>query len=352
MTAMAKLRSAVRSHRADARSSVLTAVQDRAFRGVAGDSRAIRSTLEYVRTLATQKTFNVLLVGDPGTGKELFARALHNAGPNAHLPFMAVDCASGPIAEIEPELFGYEVGAHEGATKRKVGLLELAGRGTVLIENIERLPVRLQPKLMHALAKRTARRVGGRDAFKVEATIIASTARPLESLVAQGVFREDLFFELNAPRVALPRLAERDGDVIILAQRFLDEAAREQGLRPMSLTVDAKSALLAYDWPGNVRELRTVARRAAESCEGPLVFSNHLRIEGYTPRPAPRLRPLAGAADPLPQPKSLRQIERDAIAEALRRVDGDVAKAAQGLDIPREELVAKMAALDLPQDPA
>jgi DNA-binding NtrC family response regulator len=304
-----------------------------AFAGVVGESRAIRSTLEYVRTLAKQETFNVLLVGDPGTGKALFARALHNAGPKSHLPFVTVNCSSAPASVIETELFGYEVGAFEGGTHRKIGLLELAGGGTVLLENIESLPVRLQPKLMHALAKRQARRVGGRNSFEVQATIIASTVRPLETLVAEGVFREDLFFELNAPRISLPKLIERDKDVLLLAQQFLEDAVREQGLRPMSLAIDAKNALLAYDWPGNVRELKTVTQRAAQMCDGPLVTSDHLRIGGAQRTERPSAAP-SGV-------RTLRQIEADAITAALEIASGRAREAAATLDVSLDELMRK-----------
>ncbi len=303
------------------------------FDGVLGESRVLRSTLDYVRSLAAQDHQNVLLVGGPGTGKALLAKALHNTGPKAHLPFLAVDCSSA-TGSLETDLFGYEAGAYEGITLRKRGLFELAGGGTVFLENIENLPVRLQPKLMHALARRAARRVGGRETFAVKATIIASTVRPLEVLVAEGAFREDLFFELNSPRVSVPSLAERDEDVVFLAQRFLDETARAQGLRPMSLTVDAHSALLAYDWPGNVRELRTVIRRAAERCDGPLVTRQHLQIDGPTlGSPRGRRRPQAV--------RTLREIERAALLEALERADGRTADAAKALDISHEDLLSK-----------
>ena len=306
--------------------------------GVIGESRAIRSTLEYVRSLAVQDTQNVLLVGAPGTGKALFARALHNAGPKAHLPFLSLDCGAANGAFLESELFGYEPGVYEGVAMRKLGLLELAGGGTVLLENIDSLPVRLQPKLMHALARRTARRVGGRDAFAVNATIIASTARPLEVLVAEGVFREDLFFALNAPRISVPSLAERDEDVVLLAQRFLEETTREQGLRPMSLTADAHSALLAYEWPGNVRELRTVIRRAAERCHGPSVRREDLDIDG----PTTGSRSTRTNTHTPNLGRSMREIERAAFFEALQVTDGDTAEAARILDVPHDALLNKV----------
>lgn len=316
-------------------------MHDLAFGGVVGHSPAIKSTIDHVRTLAEQRPRHVLLVGGPGTGKALFARALHAAGPNAHRPFVSIDCAGATARYLETELFGYESGSFEGATARKLGLLELARGGTLLLENVERLPTRLQPKLMHALAKHGARRVGGRNLFPATATVIASTSRPLEGLVADGVFREDLFFTLNAPRISLPSLAERGGDVVLIAQRFLDEAAREQGLPPMSLTVEAHAALLEHEWPGNVRELRAVMRRAAERCVGHAVGPELLQLGASSNGDQSGGAETAATLNGIP--RTLADIEKAAIRESLKRSGQDERVAAAELEIPLDVLRGKMA---------
>jgi len=331
--------------------------RDFAFQGIVGESRAVRSTVDYVRRLAqgvgTQSADrpsadkqgggigSALLVGPAGTGKSLFARAIHYAGEHAHLPFLVLDCRTTSDAMIETELFGYEAGAFEGATMRKPGLLELAGEGTVFIDDIAALPQRLQPKLLRALADRRVRRVGGREEYEVSCAVVVSATRPLEALVAECLFRDDLFKQLNETRIALPALRERGDDVILLAEHFLAETVREQGLLPMALAADAIQALMDYEWPGNVRELKAMIQKAAEVCTGTHIHAEHLSIQRRETQPMltnNRAFEIAVPGDG----RSLKDIEAEAIRHTLEITDGNQTAAARILEISRPTLSRKI----------
>ena len=335
---------------------------DFAFQGIVGESRTIRSTIDYVRRIAQQVddqhaeqsadgpradgrsaggVRTVLLVGPAGTGKSLFARAIHYTGANKHLPFLALDCRTMSDAMIETELFGYEAGAFEGAHARKAGLLELADEGTVFIDDISALPQRLQPKLLRMLAGRRVRRVGGREEYDVSCTVVVSSSRPLETLVAECLLRDDLFSQLNASRIALPALRERGDDVILIAEHFLATTVREQGLMPRSLAADAVQLLRDYDWPGNVRELKAVIEQATERCHGPLVHAEHLSIQRRDTFPMltqTRSFQIAVPSDG----RSLRDIEAEAIQHTLASTDGNQAATARILQISRPTLARKI----------
>jgi transcriptional regulator with GAF, ATPase, and Fis domain len=287
----------------------MSAPGDFAFAHIVGQSRALRGAVHYARR-----------VGEPGTGKGVFARAIHYARPGGHGPFLNVSCKTAAPQLLETELFGHEPGIYDGADDREAGILELAGTGTVLLEHVDRLPARLQPKLLKALEERLARRRGGLDEFQVRCTVVASASQPLEELVADGTFREDLFLMLNDVRIALPALRERPEDVVLLAQHFLRETMREQGLRPLQLADDALQALQAYDWPGNVRELRTVMRQAAETATAGSIQALDLNIS--TRKSYPLVDAMPPAAEiPIPaEGRSLKDIEAEVIrATPLRR---------------------------------
>ena len=316
---------------------------DFAFSGIVGESRAIRSAVDYVRKIAQSDTGQVLMVGAPGTGKSLFARAMHYASPRSHLPFVSLDCRSTPATMLEAELFGYEAGAFEGATERKSGLLELVQGGTIVIEDIASLPVRLQPKLLRALSDRRVRRVGGREEYEIGCRVLTTSNRPLEELTAQGSFRDDLYHALNDTRVSLPTLRERGDDVLVLARHFLAEIQREQGLLPTTLGDDAIHELLAYEWPGNARELRATMQQAMDVVTGTVIRAQHLSIQRRDTAPmVAAWRPIEISLPAMGW--SLDEVERTVIERTLEAVDGNLGAAARMLEISSHELAEKIRA--------
>ena len=313
-----------------------------AFRGMIGESRVIRSTADYVRSLAVDDCHRALIVGEAGTGKGLMARGMHHAGSGGDAPFLSIDCSAATTAVLESELFGHEPGIFAGAETRRKGIFELAGNGTVYLRHVDRLPARLQPKLVRALQAGEVRRRGGVEPFKIDCNVIASSTNQLERLVAEGSYREDLSRLLNAVRISLPPLRDRGADVEQLAHHFLNETVREQGLLPIELSREAIEVFRAYEWPGNVRELRAVVRQAAEICDGPTIQARHLSI--HTRRSCPMLDSVQPHSS-MPaevQGLSLREIEIEAIRSTLLRTQGNRVTASRILDIPVPDLLRKI----------
>jgi transcriptional regulator with PAS, ATPase and Fis domain len=289
----------------------------------------------------------VLLVGETGTGKELFARGIHYEGAAAAEPFVAVNCAAIPETLLESELFGHEKGAFTDARANKAGLMEVAGGGTLFLDEIHHLPHALQPKLLRALEERSVRRLGGVDEIPVRCRIIAATNVTLEHAVRSNEFREDLFYRLNVFRIALPALRERPEDVTAIAQHFLAELARSQGGALRRLRADAIEALSAHRWPGNIRELKNVIERAAILCDGgQAIRAEHLMIQQRTARPAV----MDDGADPYtghgiaipPNGKTLAAIEREAVLITLRLANGNRSECARLLGVSRPTLARKL----------
>lgn len=204
----------------------------------------------------------VFIRGESGTGKELVARAIHYSGPRAEKPFIKVNCAALSAGLLESELFGHEKGAFTGAHDRKIGRFELADGGTLLLDEVSEMSMELQPKLLRALQEREIDRVGGNDPISVDTRIVATSNRDLEASVADGTFREDLFFRLNVIPLQLPPLRDRREDIPQLIEHFVHHFATENGRGTMILTPDALKRLCAYQWPGNVRELQNSIERA------------------------------------------------------------------------------------------
>ncbi|MBX6332809.1 MAG: sigma 54-interacting transcriptional regulator [Gemmatimonadaceae bacterium] len=310
--------------------------------GIVGESEALRDALDRARKVASSRLTTVLIVGETGTGKELFARGIHYAGPSRGEPFVAVNCAAIPETLLESELFGHERGAFTDARAQKRGLMELAGSGTLFLDEIGELPPRLQPKLLRALEERRVRRLGGLQEIEISCRIIAAANTSLHDAVTRLEFREDLYYRLNVFRITLPPLRERQGDVELLARHFLAELARQQELEPKMLEPDAVAALRAHTWPGNLRELKNVIEHAAILSEGPSIRAEHLMIQQRTSIPASRASGPVREIQIPPEGKSLDAIEKEAVQLTLQITRGNRSAAARILGISRPTLARKM----------
>ena len=311
------------------------------FDRIVGASAALRGAIEMARKIAGARLTTVMLVGETGTGKELFARGIHCEGPNASAPFVAVNCAAIPESLLESELFGHEAGAFTGARVRKHGLMELAGCGTLFLDEVHHLPFALQPKLLRALEERRVRRLGGTQEIAIECRVIAATNVAIERAVESGEFREDLFYRLNVLRVDIPALRERAGDVARLARHFLEHHAREQGRAEKTLAPEALDVLVSHGWPGNVRELKNVIERATVlSADDTVVRVSHVMLQRRSGRPSSSdvvgeiEIPLAG--------KTMEHIEQEAVQLTLQLTNGNQSKAARILGISRPTLARIM----------
>ncbi|MDB4877065.1 MAG: hypothetical protein JWM41_3511 [Gemmatimonadetes bacterium] len=315
---------------------------DFGFQNVVGDSAILRDAIKMAERVAATRRTTVLLIGETGTGKELFARGIHYAGASANEPFVAINCAAIPENLLESELFGHERGAFTGAQARKQGLLELAAFGTLFLDEVHHLPRQLQPKLLRALESRRVRRLGGLNEFPIECRIIAAASPLLEQVVGTGEFREDLYYRLNVFSITLPPLRDRLEDVEQIARHFLDEETRDY--QPAKrFSDDAVAALLVHRWPGNVRELKNVVERAAIlSADSVMVRAEHLLIQRRTTRVVEPDDSIGDIRIPR-NGKLLEDVEREAVALTLKITGGNQAAAARLLGISRPTLAKKMA---------
>lgn len=307
--------------------------------GIVGDSPALRAALSLVRKVAATRV-TVLILGETGTGKEVFANAIHRASPRANGPFVAQNCAALPENLLESELFGHRRGAFTGAVADKPGLVQSAHNGTLFLDEIGDMPLALQAKLLRLLQENEVRAVGATRVEKVDVRVIAATNANLKERIARGEFREDLFYRLNVFPIRLPPLRERGEDVPRLAEHFLVEAARQHGRSSPGLTPDAMEALTRYAFPGNVRELRNIMERALLLCEegqriGLDLFPSELRhaLPGNLGGPAVPDGPLKDAVE---------RFEAWMIAARLQDTGGNQTAAAGLLGISRRSLVEKL----------
>jgi DNA-binding NtrC family response regulator len=242
---------------------------------IVGETTQMRAVAEMAARVAPLTT-SVLICGPSGSGKEVLARAIHAQSPRAERAFMPLNCAAIPGDLLESELFGYEAGAFTGARKQKRGLIEMAHRGTLFLDEIGSMKPDLQAKLLRAIETRSFIRLGATREVKVDLRLLAASNRDLASLIAEGLFREDLFFRISVVRIDLPPLRERLVDLPRFVAVFLEQFSREIGKAVTGVHPTALEALRAYHWPGNIRELRNVIERAVVFCDGPTVELRHL----------------------------------------------------------------------------
>ena len=268
-----------------------------------------------------------MLLGASGTGKEVLARGAHEASPRAKGAFVAINCAAIPENLLEAELFGYEKGAFTGAVKTTEGKIELAQGGTLFLDEVGDIPLPLQVKLLRFLQERVIERIGGRKLIPVDTRVICATHQNLETMIADGRFREDLYYRLAEIVVRIPPLAERHGDVTLLASHFLQRFAAEMNPQVKGFAPDALAALNDWSWPGNVRELENRIKRAVIMAEGRLVTAADLDLSGDP-----------GDALPLNLKAARELSDRQAIRQALARTEGNISGAAKLLGISRPTL--------------
>jgi len=267
---------------------------------------------------------SVLLIGETGTGKEVLARALHRLSPRGSQAFIAINCASIPENLLESELFGHEKGAFTGAVKRTHGKFEMADNGTLFLDEIGDMPLPLQAKLLRFLQERRLERVGGRESITVNVRLVTATNQKLEKLIAEGRFREDLYYRINDVRLDLPALRDRDGDPVLLAQYFLNGFNKTYSKHITGFTEDALAALSSHAWPGNVRELENKVKRAVIMAENKRITAQDLDLGDIK----------LGDRD-LNLRKEVARVEKRLAAEALALSDGNISKAAKLLGVSR-----------------
>jgi transcriptional regulator with PAS, ATPase and Fis domain len=308
---------------------------------IIGRHPAIANVKQMIRRAARVPS-TVLITGESGTGKEVVARAIHEAGPHADGPFVSVNCAAIPESLLEAELFGYEDGAFTGAKKGgKPGKFQLAHRGTLFLDEIGDMPLAMQAKILRALEEKKVEKVGGVSETEVDVRIIAATNKPLEDMVREGTFREDLFYRLNIIRIHLPPLRERKTDIPALLAYHMERMCRQFGVAPKSFAKEAMEVLVSYSWPGNIRELVNVVEWLISMVEGENVERGHLPPYLSTIRTAAASLP--GGVNVADQWKEMvYQSERERIAAALVAAGGNKAEAARRLGIHRSTLYEKL----------
>ncbi|MCA8924505.1 MAG: sigma-54-dependent Fis family transcriptional regulator [Planctomycetes bacterium] len=330
------LERAARTYRLTAEVSALRARlrEVEPFEELLGECRDMRALCDLIdRSAPTDAT--VLIGGETGSGKELVARALHRRSARARGPFVAINCAAVPESLLESELFGHARGAFTGAESARAGLLRRAQGGTLFLDEVGDMPLALQAKLLRVLQERRVRAVGSDEEHEVDCRIVAATHRDLEAAVGEGSFRQDLLYRLNVIELRVPPLRDRGNDVLLLAQRFVEEHAGRMGREVRGISAQAAAKLLAYDWPGNVRELENCMERAVA-----LTTHRELVVEDLAPRVrdhAPAT-PREGEVDLIP----LDQVERRHVLAVLDAVDGNKARAASVLRIGRKTLYRKL----------
>lgn len=314
------------------------------FEQILGDSPSMRYAIDLARKVADSDVASILLQGETGTGKDLFARAIHYASYRANAPYLAINCAALPATLIESELFGYEKGAFTDAKQTKEGLFEQAQGGTIFLDEIGEMELSLQAKLLRVLEEGRFRRVGGLKDLPLDVRIIAASNLDLKRAGEKGEFRLDLYFRLSVIQVDIPPLRDRADDVLQLAQHYIEKAnikRRERKLK--GLGKEAANIFCTYRWPGNVRELRNVIERASILEEGPSVTLAHLPQDMVSAAAAPA----GGLNIVLPREGiAIEEVENELCRQAFERTGHNLSRAARLLGITRDQLRYRLRKID------
>jgi Nif-specific regulatory protein len=293
------------------------------FANMIGGSGGMRQVYQQISQVAGTNT-SVLIRGESGTGKGLIAHAIHYNSPRAKKPFVKVSCAALPDTLIESELFGYEKGAFTGAQSRKPGRFELAEGGTLFLDEIGDLNLTTQVKLLRVIQEREFERLGSTDTLKMKARLIAATNKDLEKAIAEGAFREDLYYRLNVFTIFVPPMRERKPDVMALADYFLEKYTKEHNKKIRRISTPAIDMMMSYHWPGNVRELENALERAILVCDGNVIHAHHLP-------PTLQTSESSGTVERVSLGEAVASYEKDLIVDALKTTRGNCSRAARML---------------------
>ncbi|HSY16737.1 MAG TPA: PEP-CTERM-box response regulator transcription factor [Candidatus Acidoferrales bacterium] len=313
-------------------------VRTDAFEGVLGESTGMRAIFDSIRKVATTDA-PVLILGESGTGKEMAAKAIHQRSNRKDGPFVAINCGAIPETLLESELFGHEKGAFTGAHVQRKGRIESANAGTLFLDEIGEIPLALQVKLLRFLQEQTIERVGGRQSIQINTRVVAATNVDLKKAMSAGKFREDLYYRLAVVQVFLPPLRERENDVRLLAQYFLNRFAAEVNKPSLTFDAEAVKALNRHAWPGNVRELENCVRRAVIMAEGKRVTAKDLELKSADPDAG--ITTLKDARE---------AVERRMVQQALKKHGGKIAPAAVELGMSRPTLYELMEKLGISRE--
>jgi len=300
------------------------------FEGVLGESAPMRAIFDSIRKVATTDA-PVLILGESGTGKEMAAKAIHQRSNRKDGPFVAINCGAIPETLLESELFGHEKGAFTGAHVQRKGRIESANAGTLFLDEIGEIPLPLQVKLLRFLQEQTIERVGGRQPIQINTRVVAATNVELKKAMLAGKFREDLYYRLAVVQISLPPLRERENDVRLLAQYFLNRFAAEVNKSSLTFDAEAVRAMNKYPWPGNVRELENCVRRAVIMAEGKRVSAKDLELD-----------PTGLGVNVVTLKDARVSVERQMVQQALKKHGGKIAPAAVELGLSRPTLYELM----------
>ncbi len=320
-------------------------VNRQGINSIIGGSESLLRVLNLANKVSEKSNANILILGDTGTGKGLFARAIHNNGKTRAFPFIDIVCTAIPENLLESELFGYEAGAFTDARTRKIGLFELADKGTLFLDEIGDLSINIQTKLLRAIEKKVIKRLGGVADIPINARIISATNRDLDSMVEDNLFRRDLFHRLNVVSIEVPLLSERGDDIVILANHFIKEFNIQFEKSVKKIDKDLQHFLMGYSWPGNVRELRNAIERAVLLSDSDKIniddFSNLIRttqIEFQDNISSEKIPNNVVRMDINYGTTGLRKLEKHYAREVLKRLNGNKTQAARLLGISRPKL--------------